>query len=154
MPDKSGAKVPRLPLWWLDLLLFLALCGVSIPVSLRFTHGDLWLDEADYAIAGLHSAQDNRWDVSDKPDQPEMLVRLRHFHAPATAYVLQFAHHFGSDEETLRLPFVIAGALSVGLVYLCGLALFGDRREIAAARGLLTAVSPANIRMATPAIPW
>ena len=141
-------------LWWVDVLLFIMICAVSAPCILRFTHGDLWLDEADYAVAGLHSVHDNRWDRSDKPDQPDMLVRLRHYHAPATALLVKFAHRFGSDEETLRRPFVIAGALSVGLVYLCGAALFGKRREIAVGCALLTAITPANIRMSSHAIPW
>src|SRR5579859_6359518 len=118
---------------WVDYLLFCVLCAVSIPISLRYTHGDLWLDEADYSVASLHGFQNNRWDVSDKPDQQDLLIRLRHFHAPLTADLLQIAHHFGREEETLRLPFVIAGSLCVGVVYLCGLALFGSRREIAAA---------------------
>src|ERR1700731_3110538 len=119
MPDRAGTASASLSntqrgMWWVDALLFILLCAVSIPISLRFTHGDLWLDEADYAIAGLHGVQDNRWDVSDKPDQPDLLVRLRHFHAPLTAYAVRFVHRFGSDEETLRLPFVIAGDLAVG----------------------------------------
>jgi len=156
MPDglSSATITSRRSLWWLDTVAFILLCALSVLCTLKYTHGDLWLDEADYAVAGLHSVHDNRWDRSDKPDQSDLLVRLRHFHAPATAIILKIAHGFGSDEETLRRPFVIAGALSVGLVYLCGIALFGDRREIAAGCALLTAITPANIRMASHAVPW
>jgi uncharacterized membrane protein len=154
MPEKTGARDKPWAIRLLNVLIFLALFCVSVSVSIRYTHGDLWLDEADYAVAALHPAQDNRWDRSDKPDQPDLLIRLRHYHAPLTALILAAAHHYGSDEETLRIPFVIAGGLSVGLVYICGLALFGGRREIAAACGLLVAFTPANIRMASHAIPW
>ena len=138
----------------IDLLLFLLLAGIGFSLFERKTHGDLWLDEADYAVAALHSFADNRQDRSDKPDQPELLVRLRHYHAPGTAMILRIAHRYGNAEETLRKPFVIAGALSVGVVYLCGLCLFGNRREIAAASAALMILTPANVRMASHAIPW
>ena len=141
-------------LFVVDLLLFLLLAGIGFSVFSRKTHGDLWLDEADYATASLHSFNDNRHDRSDKPDQPELLVRLRHYHAPATAMILKVAHRYGNTEEVLRTPFVIAGALSVGTIYLCGLCLYGSRREIAFAVAALTIITPANIRMASHAIPW
>ena len=137
-----------------DVLLFLLLAAISFSAFKKFTHGDLWLDEADYAVASLHTVQDNRWDSTDKPDQPEQLIRLRHYHAPATALLLKFAHRFGADEESLRIPFVIAGALSVGFVYLCGAALYPSRREIGAACAIATIITPANARMASHAVPW
>jgi hypothetical protein len=150
MPENRS----RLKSLFIDLLLFVLLAGIGFSVFSRKTHGDLWLDEANYATASLHSVNDNRHDKSDKPDQPELLIRLRHYHAPATALILKFAHRYGSAEETLRTPFVIAGALSVGTLYLCGLCLYGSRREIAFAVAALTIITPANIRMASHAIPW
>ena len=152
--SQTGTTRVRASLTWLDLALIVVLFCASVSVFARYTHGDLWLDEADYAVAGTHSTHDNRWDRSDKPDQPELLIRLRHYHAPATALILQLAHRFGSDDETLRFPFVLAGAASVIMIYLCGCALFGPRREIAFACALLTILTPANIRMASHAVPW
>lgn len=148
-----AARPPRL-FGWIDLLLFLALCAIALPVRFRFTQGDLWLDEADYAVASLHSVHDNLWDLSNTSAEPDSLIRLRHYHAPLTALVLKRTHVYGSDERTLRVPFVLAGGLAVGLVYLCGLALFQERREIAVGCALLVVLTPAHIRMASHAIPW
>src|SRR5579871_1729541 len=151
---RSASERPRRSLWWLDLVLFLALCGLALPVRFAATRGDLWLDEADYALAGSRGVQANRLDAFDDPNFPDGLIRLRHFHAPLTAQVISLALRRDWTDPTLRFPFVLAGGLTVGLVYLCGLALFDRRREIAIGCALLVIVTPADIRMASHALPW
>jgi hypothetical protein len=152
LPDR-GARW-RWWIWLLDLALFLALFAAALPVRFQYTHGDLWLDEADYAVASLHGFEANRWDRSDNPREPDSLIRARHFHAPLTAQVLELAHRWSADDRALRTPFVLAGGLTVGLIYLCGVALFDRRREIAIGCAALVICTPAHIRMASHAVPW
>jgi hypothetical protein len=147
--------------WWIDLLLFLILCGVALPVRWEYAHGDLWSDEADYAMASTQGFQANRWDISNNPvdrstlpDKPDRLVYYRHYHAPMTVYCLAAARHWDLSDQSLRLPFILAGALSVGMVYLCAVVLFKQQREIGIGCALLVVVTPPVIRMASHAVPW
>lgn len=149
--------------WWLDVLLFLVLTLAAFPSRWAETVGDLWYDEADYARAGAAGFEANRWDLPGPPEEPERLVRLRHYHPPLVAQVLTLAQQFGTDEQTLRAPFVVIGCLSVGLLYLCGLSLFPGRgsprerqplRVVAAAAAVILIFTPAHIRASSHAIPW
>ena len=151
-PVKPAAIVRRL--WWLDLLVFAALVVVSAVGFYGHAVGDLYSDEADYALASVYGFEANRWDRSDSPKEPDRLVARRHYHAPLTADLIALAHRFGADDRTIRMPFIVAGGLSVGMVYLCGLALFDRRREVAVGCALLVAISPAVVRMASHALPW
>ena len=139
---------------WIDLLMFVALLCLSFPYLSRMTSGDLWSDEADYAQAGTYPFNSNRWDKSDDPKQPNRLIVARHYHAPLVSYCIGIAAHFSPQDRNIRLPFVFAGQLSIGLVYLCGVALFDKRREIAIGCSLLTLYSPAFVRMGSHALPW
>jgi hypothetical protein len=140
--------------WLLDLILVLGLTGLAWPVRWENTKGDLWGDEADYALASVVGFTANRWDRSENPRRPDELVILRHYHPPLTVYVLMAARQWGNEERTLRLPFVAAGALTVGVTYLCGVILLGGRRELAVAAALLVVVTPLHIRASSHAIPW
>ncbi len=140
--------------WGLDILLFLVLTLAAIPIALPFTRGDLWTDEADYALAGTRGFEANRWDKLDPTGDPEGLHKLRHYHAPLTAEVLGGTASWSTHDRSLRLPFLVAGGLSVGMVYLCGLALFGERREVSVGCALLVMVSPPHLRMSSHALPW
>ncbi|HLJ55321.1 MAG TPA: glycosyltransferase family 39 protein [Chthonomonadaceae bacterium] len=151
--EPPAAARPR-SLWWLDLLVFLALAAISAAGFYQHARGDLYSDEADYALASTRGFEANRWDRSDSPREPDRLVAGRHYHAPLTVDLIAIAHRFGADDHTIRMPFVVAGGLAIGAVYLCGLALFDRRREIAAACALLAAISPAIVRMASHALPW
>ena len=139
---------------WLDVLLLAALFAVAFAVRVSHTRGDLWQDEAEYALASTHGVADQRWDRSDVASEPLRLVRLRHFHPPMTAYLLRAAQVRGNDERALRTPFVIAGSLVVCLVYLCGLRLFGERRDVSLACAVIVLVTPLQIRASSHAIPW
>src|SRR5579884_728229 len=158
-PERASSEPPpaagkRRVGWWLDLALFLALFLAALPLSYAYTRGDFWGDECSYALASEHGFQANRWDLPDKPGQPSPLVILRHYHPPLTALAIGVARHWGNSERTLRLPFVLAGELTVGLIYLCGLTLFEGRREIGVACAALLAVTPAHLRASSHAIPW
>jgi hypothetical protein len=151
-------------MWALDLLLALLLCVGAFPIRWAQTHGDFWFDEADYAQAAVRGFEANRWDRSDDPEEPEKLLRFRHYHPPLVAQVLGLVEGYGRDERTLRLPFVLSGCLTVGLLYLCGLALFRGRkrpdgpgaplRGPALAAAVILIFTPAHIRASSHAIPW
>ncbi len=147
------APVPK-PLRWFDALIFAVLVAISVIGFYQHAIGDLYSDEADYALASVRGFEANRWDRSDIPREPNRLVAARHYHAPLTVYLIAVAHRFGAGDRTIRMPFIVAGGLGVGVVYLCGLALFDRRREIAVACALLVAVSPAIVRMDSHALPW
>ncbi len=149
----NGAAKQRWRLW-LDALAVMLLFVVAFAVRMGHTRGDLWQDEAEYALASTHSVADQRWDRSDVASEPLRLVRLRHFHPPMTAYLLRSAQTWGKDERALRTPFVIAGSLVVCLVYLCGLRLFGERRDVSLACAIIVLVTPLQIRASSHAIPW
>ncbi len=140
--------------WWLNVLIVVLLFVGAFAVRMGHTRGDLWQDEAEYALASTHSVADQRWDRSDVASEPLRLVRLRHFHPPMTAYLLRSAQTWGKDEQTSRTPFVIAGSLVVCLVYLCGLRLFGGRRDVSLACAVIVLVTPLQIRASSHAIPW
>ena len=140
--------------WWLDVVVLVLLFASAFVVRMGHTRGDLWQDEAEYALASTHPVADQRWDRSDVASEPLRLVRSRHFHPPMTAYLLRTAQIWGKYERTLRTPFVIAGSLVVCLVYLCGLRLFGERRDVSLACAVIVLVTPLQIRCASHAIPW
>ncbi len=154
-PDPP-AVVARTSPWLrlLDVLVFVALVAVSAAWFYQRAAGDLFSDEADYALASVQSFESNRWDRSDSPKEPEKLVARRHYHAPLTVYLIAIGHRLGAEDRAIRLPFIISGGLSIGVVYLCGLALFDRRREIAVACAIVVAISPAFVRMASHALPW
>lgn len=110
-------------IWLLDLFIFLALVGSALPLRLKYTGGDLWQDEADYALAAVRGFEANRWDRPEAGD-PEKLIRLRHYHPPGVTYALQAGLLYSREDRILRLPFALAGGLTVGLLYLCGISLF------------------------------
>jgi len=139
---------------WFDILIFAALAIMASVGFWRHAVGDLYSDEADYALASVRGFDANRWDRSDIPREPNRLVAARHFHAPLTVDLIMVAHRFGADDRTIRMPFIAAGGLAVGVVYLCGLALFDRRREVAIGCALLTAIAPPITRMASHALPW
>jgi len=153
---EPAARTPSL--WrgpnWLDLVLFIVLAALAIPGFYRSAGGDLFSDEADYGLASTRGFEANRRDLSDSPKEPNRLAARRHYHAPLTVDVIALAHRFGADDRVIRLPFILAGGLFVGLTYLCGSALFDRRREIAIACALLTAIAPPIVRMASHALPW
>ncbi|MDE2125163.1 MAG: hypothetical protein KGJ62_01065 [Armatimonadetes bacterium] len=132
------------------LLLFAA----AVVWRWHFTRGDLWLDEADYATAATRSLDANRWDTSHNSARDSALIALRHFHPPFASEVLMVALKFGADERTLRIPAVVFGALSVVLVYLCGLEIFRGRRILSFACAAIVIVTPACVRAASHALPW
>lgn len=158
----------------LDVILVLVLFASALPLRFASTRGDFWLDEADYALAGVRGFQANRWDIPDSPQDPTKMLRLRHYHPPLTPQLMAFAMLHDRSDRTLRIPFVLAGAAAVSLVYLCGIALFapllpGRRGEVTprdrlrsdlAARGialacaLLTLIAPPQIRQSSHALPW
>ncbi len=156
-PPSSSSVRPRKTqrLLWLDAVLFLVLFLAALPLRFSLTQGDLWGDEADYAIASQSSFGNNRWDRSPDPKQPELQVRLRHYHAPLTVYLAGIGAREGDrSERSIRTPAVIAGALTVGVVYLCGIPLFGGRRELALGCALMTLVTPMHLRASSHALPW
>lgn len=140
--------------WWLDALIVLLLFVAAVPVRQAHTRGDLWADEADYALASTRGFTRNRMDRSDVPTDPARLVRSRHFHPPMTVYLLDIAQNMGREDRYLRLPFVIAGSLVVSVTYLCGLILYAGRRDISLFCALVVLVTPLQIRTASHAIPW
>lgn len=151
---KNLPQKTRRPGWGLDALLVLVLFLCAVPARWGHTQGDLWQDEAEYALASVHSFADHRWDRSDVARDPERLVRLRHFHAPMTAYALRMAQLGNKDDRTLRIPFVLAGSLVVCLVYLCGLMLYEGRRDVSLFCAAVVLVTPLQIRAGSHAIPW
>jgi hypothetical protein len=134
--------------WWLDALFVALLVLAAIPIRLVPTTGDLWQDEADYAVAATHGFTANARHMT-----PE-LVRSRHFHPPLVTEALQLVEQFDKSDMALRLPFVLAGALSIGLVYLIGLSVLDGRREIAFICAAIVLVTPAHIRASSHALPW
>ncbi len=157
---------------WLDIAVVLVLFLSALPIRWSYTRGDLWLDEADYAFAAVRGFQANRWDTPDSPAEPEKLVRLRHYHPPLVSHVMGAALRFGPEDRTLRFPFVVAGGLTVSLLYLCGVSLFGQVglrrhrqsvgnsgeaaacRAIAFACALVLLYTPAHLRASSHALPW
>ncbi len=118
-------RAPNRPTLWLDALLALLLFLAALPLRWDAARGDLWLDEASYAMAGARGFEANRWDISDTASEPEKLIRLRHYHPPLTAQLMGLASSgWGKLDRTLRAPFMVAGGLTVVLTYLCGLSLF------------------------------
>lgn len=173
----------RRSLWWLDLLLFVALCLLAAPVRWGYSTGDLWFDEADYAQAAEQGFQANRVDMArttpilaasdqwkllqsakmSKPGREEwntfadpkvQMMRLRHYHPPMVSYLLAVAQLWGKEDRVLRTPFIILGCLVVGMTYLCGVILFAGRREVAVGVALMVLVTPMQIRAGSHAIPW
>ncbi len=140
--------------WWLDALIVLLLFLAAVPVRQAHTRGDLWADEADYALASTRGFALNRMDRSDVATDPQRLVRSRHFHPPMTVYLLDMAQNMGREDGYLRLPFVLAGSLVVSVTYLCGLLLYAGRRDISLFCALVVLVTPLQIRAASHAIPW
>lgn len=150
----------------IDLALVIALFAVAVWVRSGATVGDLWMDEGDYALASVRGFSANRWDRSDRPADPDRLLKFRHYHPPFTAQLLIAARRLGSGERDLRRPATLAGGLTVALVYLCGLSLFRCARrtrrlpEVSAERiAALTAAavliwSPAHVRATSHALPW
>ncbi len=149
----SLKKKARL-LFGVDALIFLVLILVALPIRFEWAKGDLWYDEADYAIAAQSHIKHNRWDTSPDANLPLYQVRLRHYHAPLTVYMAGLGMRGGNKSElALRTPFVFAGAITVGIVYLCGIPLFRGRREIALGCALMTLVTPMHLRASSHAIP-
>lgn len=159
---------PHHILRWLgciDLLVFVALIAFAAPPRWEAARGDFWLDEADYATAAIRGFQANRWDAPE-PSGPDKIIRLRHFHPPLISHVMGWALRSGRDDRHLRLPAVIAGSVTVGLVYLCGLYLFAPRgdpdrwwlrtgpRLVALACAVIIIPTPAHIRASSHALPW
>jgi hypothetical protein len=134
--------------WWLDALFVVLIVLASIPIRLLPTSGDLWQDEADYAVAATHGFHANAWTMTPS------LVRYRHFHPPLVTETLALVEQFDKSELALRLPFVLLGALSIGLVYLIGLSVMGGRRELAFVCAAIALVTPAHIRASSHALPW
>ncbi len=147
------AVAPR-RLLWIDLLVCSILASIAAFGFYRHASGDLFSDEADYALASTSGFEANRWDRSNDPRQPDRLIAARHYHAPLTADLIEFAHRFGAADHTIRMPFIVSGGLLVAAVYLCGLSLFDRRREIAVGCAALVAITPAIVRMASHALPW
>src|SRR5690606_10600225 len=87
-PPERAAPTARPGGPWLDLLLALGLFLAALSVFGRATRGDLWFDEADYALAATRGFERNRWDLSDDPSRPDWLIRLRHHHPPWTAQAI------------------------------------------------------------------
>ncbi len=151
----------------LDLLLLLALISAACWIRLPYAKGDLWLDEADYATAGARGVEANRWDTSDRPSEPDRLLKQRHYHPPLAALLADAGFRSGHTESALRTPAVAAGCATIALVYLCGLRLFVRRgepkrplvealetRAIALACAGAAMVIPAHIRASAHALPW
>jgi 4-amino-4-deoxy-L-arabinose transferase-like glycosyltransferase len=180
LPDaKSGSRIDSRPSFarrrrvvWLDLVVVVALFIAALPLRWRYTRGDFWLDEADYAAAAVRGFDANRWDRPDSAADPGKTVRLRHFHPPLVSHLMALAMLRGRDDRILRIPSVIAGGLTVSLLYLCGLSLFSQlgfrarpirgptlsrafaTRIIAIACALVLIGTPAHIRASSHALPW
>src|SRR4051794_38879234 len=75
--DKAAAFWRRI---WLDLLVFTVVAAISAVGFYQHARGDLYSDEADYALASVTGFEANRWDQSDSPKEPDRLVAARHFH--------------------------------------------------------------------------
>ena len=155
----------------LDALIVIALFLAALPVRWDAARGDLWLDEAAYALASVRGFEANRWDAPNPSaaDPENQLVALRHFHPPLTIHLLRLASFWGTDGRTLRAPFVMVGGLTVVLVYLCALSLLSARRRrdgvptptnglLSRWAALLAAIvvlfTPAQIRAGSHALPW
>ena len=157
----DGAAVPaarveakRRHLWLLDLLIFLVLFGIALPPRFAATSGDLWFDEADYTLASTQGFAANRTDNRNDPKAHRAMLFQRHFHPPLTVYIVGLARQHSVRDRDLRVPFVLLNALTVGLVYLCGLPLFGNRREIAIGAAVVTLAMPLEIQYLSHVIPW
>jgi 4-amino-4-deoxy-L-arabinose transferase-like glycosyltransferase len=157
----SDRSIRRRCLWLYHALIMAALFLAAFPIRWSYARGDLWFDEARYALAAVRGFQANRWDISDVPSEPTRLLQLRHYHPPLTVHATGLMLRFSVHERILRLPHVIAGCLAVCLVYLCGLALLhppqtGVRFGVwtAAACAFVVAWTPPQIRSSSHAIPW
>jgi 4-amino-4-deoxy-L-arabinose transferase-like glycosyltransferase len=158
VPDPLGPPVPqRVPSRWtgagLTVVLGAFLFLLALPVRWEAARGDLWFDEADYALAATRGWEANRWDRTPPTDPPDHLLRLRHYHPPLGVQLMGAMLPFGRDERLLRLPSVLAGAATVALLYVCGLLLYRGRGAALAA-GLLLAFNPPHIRASSHALPW
>lgn len=158
---------------FLDILLILSLFLLTIKTIVPYTQGDLWLDEADYAGASHYGFQVNRWDIPD-PKDPARLMRLRHYHAPFVPDLIEITTKFGVSDRVFRTPAMLAGGLSVCLIYLCGLLLFTPQideetkleyksrltRDVLPAKlvslacALMVMWAPACVRAFTHMLPW
>lgn len=169
--DSHRSAGRRSRVWWVDAAVVFALFLAALPLRWSYARGDFWLDEADYAAAAVRGFDANRWDRPDSPADPGKLVRLRHFHPPLVSHLMALAMRWGREDRILRAPFVIAGALTVSLLYLCGLSLFsqvgfrappaanGGRRGFAArvvaiACAMVLLGTPAHLRASSHALPW
>ena len=61
--DRKPAEThcPPRRLVWLDLLVFLALAAIAAAGFYRHAGGDLYSDQADYALASMHGYEANAW---------------------------------------------------------------------------------------------
>ena len=100
------------------------------------------------------------------------MVRLRHFHPPLVSHLMMLAMLRSREDRILRLPSVVAGALTVSILYLCALSLFSQigfrappagaptRRRAFAIRivaivcALVLIGTPAHLRASSHALPW
>src|SRR5512135_2059911 len=87
-----------------DAVAVLLLIAISVPIRWSATQGDFWLDEADYALASVRGYEANRWDLAER-DDPDRIVRLRHFHPPLVAHVVGLASRWSMEDRVLRVPF-------------------------------------------------
>ena len=150
----ARAETKRRHSWLLDLLIFLVLFGIALPPRFAATSGDLWFDEADYTLASTQGFAANRTDNRSDPKAHRAMLFQRHFHPPLTVYIVGLARQHSVRDRDLRVPFVLLNALTVGLVYLCGLPLFRNRREIAIGAAVVTLAMPLEIQYLSHVIPW
>lgn len=153
-----------------DITVFLLLILLALPMRWEASRGDLWLDESDYALAAVRGFQANRWDLPEASGA-DKIIRLRHFHPPLVSHLMGAALHSGRTERHLRAPSLAAGALTVALLYVCGLYLFAPRldesshasshsasgwptRFISLACALALLPAPAHVRASSHALPW
>jgi hypothetical protein len=158
LPGRRGKWLTAL----FDLVVVIVLFSVALPLRWNATKGDFWLDEADYAVASVRGFEANRWDLPE-PDSADRIIRLRHYHPPLIAQVMGAAARWDRNDRTLRVPSVIAGSLTVSLLYVCGLFLFAPRgdptshwapRFVGLASALALLPAPAHIRASSHALPW
>lgn len=170
-PPPPAPAARRRRVFPVDAAVVLALFLAALPLRWSYTRGDFWLDEADYAAAAVQGFNANRWDRPESAADPGKLVRLRHFHPPLVSHLMALAMLRSREDRVLRAPSVVAGALAVSLLYLCGLSLFSQvgfrapprsdpRRRAFAARvvalacALVLLGTPAHLRASSHALPW
>ncbi len=131
------------------LIVAAMLCVTAIAAHLHSgsMHDVIAWDEANYTIAAKRGIIANAFELGE-------LSQLRHRHAPLMCYAITASTAiFGNDEWSIRLPAVIACALSCGLLVLIGFDLargspFAMRLLAGLGAGLLLATSPASIELA------